>query len=300
MRVAHVAAGGLGAGYARALSDLGMLACSCDAGAAGDPVGALAGSGDFGAAVLAVPAGMRAQAARRLLDAGKHVLVVGPASPHADWQGPAREAARRGVVLAFGLEGRFCPGVADVRRRLGGGDLGEAVLTEIRRDGAACAPPPPGGGEPDDGTVDSIDVANLLFGGAPTVVSARTGAGGIACVMLGYGPGRTALLVSNPGAARDAHTVGVTCTRGHVLADLLGGTAGPAGRLRPGGDGMPPGAPVRAEPRPVPLIRGFAAAVAGGEGGSVAGPAEALNAARAAEAALLSGEKCVPIHLDLR
>jgi predicted dehydrogenase len=83
------------------------------------------------AIVSAGPGGLHAPHALQALQAGKHVLAVKPmATTKAEADQLAAAAAKSGKLLAMGFNRCFYPNVAELRKRVKAGDLGQLVHAE--------------------------------------------------------------------------------------------------------------------------------------------------------------------------
>lgn len=88
----------------------------------------------IGAVSLCTPAGLHAAQARRLVEAGRHVLVEKPLAAHsAEGQALAELADRQGLVLMAGHVFLFHPIVRTLRQMIANGELGDVrYITSIR------------------------------------------------------------------------------------------------------------------------------------------------------------------------
>lgn len=134
------------------------------------------------AVVLALPHHQHAEAARKALDAGKHVLVEKPLATTID---DARElidrAARAGLCLGVADQYRLCPILAAARAEINRDRIGRVVLV---RGGVAASHRPAadtwktdvattGGGVLLDVGIHYIDVLRTLYGEPRRVAAAR-------------------------------------------------------------------------------------------------------------------------------
>lgn len=92
---------------------------------------ALLADPSISAVVCAGPGGLRATHCLQVLNAGKHVLAVKPmATKAADAHALAAAAKAAGKLLAMGFNRCFYPNVAELRRRVKAGDLGQLTHAE--------------------------------------------------------------------------------------------------------------------------------------------------------------------------
>ena len=311
MRVALIGTGGWGKNHARVLSQLGVLCAvgDTDTGRGGEfgrmySVGhygsaeELLGSEEFDAAVVATPTSTHFAVASRLLEAKKHVLVENPITDKSgEGQALVELAEKNGVVLTCGYIERFNPVVGMVKSWVDEGKYGDLIMLEFHRENR-MPPHIRDAGVIYDTAVHDIDTANWLFGQMPSVVFARAGRinhehEDFASIMLGYRDERTAIISSNWVTPKRVRTFSAVCTDAVITSDFIsqetrvesnGGTETPRSERRE---------PLRLE------MESFLGA-AGGGGGLVVEPQQAVNVTRIAEAALLSSRKGVPIYLELK
>jgi predicted dehydrogenase len=83
------------------------------------------------AVVCAGPGGLRAVHTLQVLKSGKHALAVKPmATSRAEAEALAQASSRTGKILAMGFNRCFYPNVAELRRRVKAGDLGQITHAE--------------------------------------------------------------------------------------------------------------------------------------------------------------------------
>jgi UDP-N-acetyl-2-amino-2-deoxyglucuronate dehydrogenase len=101
-------------------------------GCAAEPdLGALLARGDIEVVCVCVPSGLHADIGARAAKAGKHLVVEKPIDVSLEAADRLIEAAEvAGVALTVISQHRFDPGLAELRRLLAGGALGQLVLGE--------------------------------------------------------------------------------------------------------------------------------------------------------------------------
>ena len=134
--------------------------------------------GDIDVVYVATPHTDHARVARAAIDASKAVLVEKPLTTTAkDTRALCSSAADRGVFFMEAMWTSFSPVVADLRRRIAAGDIGEvehvsaSFSLAFPQDGGRLWDPRLGGGTTLDQAVYPISLAHLLLG-APTSVTA--------------------------------------------------------------------------------------------------------------------------------
>ena len=328
-RIAQVGLAGRGGDRAGILSRLGVLSAVCDpcgprykeyaeryAVAGYGSVDDLLASERFGAAVVCTPAPARGGVVAQLLGAKKHVFVEGPPACGPDGGGGGggrlhELAAKNGVVLESGNPGRSGHAARTVKGLVASKRYGDLVMLGLRsHDG-----PPPDAG--DTGImcgicVQDIDTAMWMFEETPNVVFARSGRilheyEDVATVTLGFGGGRAAVISSSWTARAGIRRLEAVCTGAVISSDLATGEVGVegTGNVPGAGTGDMPGTAAAvpkaggAEPPLQREIQDFVGMIKGGPRPGAAS-LHAANAARVAEAALLSSRDGTPIHLDLK
>ena len=97
----------------------------------GGDLKAMLSDASIGAVVSAGPAGLHAAHSLAAIEAGKPVLAVKPmATKRADAEALRAAARKHGVLLALGYNRCFYPAIAELRRRVAGGDLGTLLHME--------------------------------------------------------------------------------------------------------------------------------------------------------------------------
>lgn len=307
MRVALVGSGGWGRNHARVLSEMGSLCAVCDAdGDLAREFGSRYGVPHytsardlterqaFDAAVVATPTVTHAGIAGDLIRAGKHVLVEKPFTYEpAEGRALQAMASKAGVVLTCGYIERFNPAVESVRGMVAGCRYGDLILLELHRENRIPLHIKDVGIIYDT-AVHDIDTANWLFGEMPHVVFARSGRvthphEDFATIMLGYSSNRTAMIACNWLSPRRVRTFRAAFSGAVVTGDFVTREIEVDGRPAQGLDG---------EPLARELRSFLDAAAAGRE--PVVTARDAVCVSEIAKAALLSGQRGVPIYLDLR
>lgn len=134
MRVAVLGLGSAGSRHADLAAELGHRVVGYDPNQArGSGVPRVASEHEAIAAadavIVATPSGLHASQATRALEAGRHVLVEKPLATDAeDAERVAEAAMRAGTVCGIAMNLRFHPGLVALKRLLGEGRLGPALL----------------------------------------------------------------------------------------------------------------------------------------------------------------------------
>lgn len=107
--------------------------------ALGDDYDAVLADPNIDAVVLATPHSQHAEQTVAAARAGKHIFVEKPFTlTKASAEGAVDAVERAGVVLALGHNRRFLPSIAELRRRIASGALGEISHVEANASGSGA------------------------------------------------------------------------------------------------------------------------------------------------------------------
>lgn len=148
---------------------------------ASDDLAAVLSRDDIDVVYVATPHSEHARVARAALDAGKSVLVEKPMTTSAaETRALCATAQERGLFLMEAMWTAFAPAVVDLRRRVGAGEIGEALhLTAsfclaFSSDGGRLWDPKLGGGTTLDQGVYGLSLAHMVLGRPTSVMAMGT------------------------------------------------------------------------------------------------------------------------------
>ncbi|RNJ78243.1 MAG: gfo/Idh/MocA family oxidoreductase [Nitrosopumilus sp. H13] len=308
MRIVQIGVGGWGKNHARILSEMGALAAVCDPAGAqyaskysvshyDTPAEALK-SEKFDGAIIATPTATHAEIATMMLEAKKHVLVEKPMTySSADGARLAETARRNKVILTCGYLERFNPALGIIKDYIRNKTYGDLVMMEFHRENRMPLHIKDVGIIYDT-SVHDIETANWLFGSTPQMVFASSGRirhehEDHATIMLGYQDSRVAVSSSNWITPNRVRRLSVVLTEAIISTDFITQKT----TIEKDGESETPDNEWR---EPLLLeIQGFIDAI-NGKKSDIVSPQEAVNVTKIAEAALLSGQKGIPVYLDLK
>ncbi len=308
-RIGVIGTGGWGKNHLRVLDELGALAALSDIDTArrgqySEKYG-VKGYESFGEMIteerldgvtICTPASTHFSIASKVLELGVHTLVEKPMTTSIkDAQILIELAEKKKRILTVGFIERFNPAIADLKKIIREGRLGEPILMEFHRENKR--------GENildigvvKDASVHDIDTARWLFGEEPKTVYARVGSvtskqEDFAAIMLGFGERRTAFIMTNWVTPSRVRTLEAVFTKGVVSVDFVtqqtqiheeGGTT----------------IPKRAVQEPLLLeLKEYVSAIEEKRPALVTGR-DGMNATRIAEAVLASSRTSSPIFLS--
>lgn len=334
MNLILVGAGERGLPYADALSRLGVLAAVCDA----DEGSACAKNysvphyanvdeaiqhEEFDGAIVATPEDTHFEMASKLLDAKKHLFVEWPLTRDVtECDSLLHLAERRKIVLSCGHTDELYTREAGMIRQIASqAEHGSLVALGIyKRYGV------PSGKDADtstssllpsiirDSLMHDVDIANSLYGDAPTAVFMRVGnirhgnvtKRGTSSVTLGYGNGRLATFLSNWVTPGPILRLEASFENASVVWNMLDGSVNVEGtdcKVEPDNcsvsDDDDSSIQNRNTDRISTTLQDFLDDIRHKKHGTT-GARHALATAKIAEAALLSDKRGIPIYLDLR
>jgi UDP-N-acetylglucosamine 3-dehydrogenase len=314
LRVAVVGVGGWGKNHARVLHDLGVLSAICDA----DPhrsnrIACLYGAefytsveemlemeNKLDACVVCTPTRTHFPIGRKIIEKGINTFIEKPLSfSTTECEEIAQIAKKRGVILTSGYIERFNPAVRDVKRIIDSKQYGDLLMMEFHRENRMPLHITDVGVIYDT-SVHDIDTAMFLFNTSPHMVFARAGKKfhlheDFATIMLGFENQRVAIIASNWITPKKVRRFSAVCTDGIITGDFITQEI----KIDHGDATVIPRRQQFQEPLVLEL-RSFLDAICGKVNTPVVSPADAINATRVAEAALLSSDTGSPIYLDLK
>lgn len=310
VRVGVIGTGGWGKNHLRVLSELGALTALCDIDEErartygekyrvrwySDTVDMVAKE-KLDAATVCTPTSTHLDLAIKTIEAGLHTFVEKPLTyASSDGQRIVEAAEARRVILTVGYIERYNPAVAELKKTLERGRIGEPLLLEFHRENKW------GGTVKDvgvitDTSVHDIDTARWMFGGEPRVVFARTGSvlskhEDFAAIILGFDGQRTAFITSNWVTPKRVRQLVTVCTEGVATLDFV------TQELRID-DSSGTSVPRRQWQEPLMLeLKSFIECIEMKKPPLVTGK-DAVNTTKVAEAALISSQTGSPIYLQL-
>jgi UDP-N-acetylglucosamine 3-dehydrogenase len=215
VRVAVVGTGGWGKNHVRVLSEIGALVAICDVdksradlyskkyGVAGyGSVDEMSKKESLDAVTICTPASTHFSIASDTLSAGLNTFVEKPmTTTTADAEKLIDLAKSHNRALTVGFIERFNPPIAELKKTIEGGKMGDLILLEFHREnrrGENIADV----GIVKDASVHDIDTARWLFAEEPKTVFARVGAvksknEDFAAIVMGFSGRKTAFLTTN-------------------------------------------------------------------------------------------------------
>lgn len=213
--IAVIGTGGWGKNHVRVLSELGNLAAVCDLDASRatafaekyrvkgySNVDELLSKEKPDGVTVCTPASTHYAVATKTLKAGINTFVEKPmTSTVKEAQDLIAEAEKAKRILTVGFIERFNPAITELKKMITQGMFGRPLLFEYHREnrrGENIVDV----GVVKDASVHDIDTARWLFSEEPKVVYARVESvmgknEDIASIMLGFGAGRTAFILTN-------------------------------------------------------------------------------------------------------
>lgn len=249
------------------------------------------------AVTVCTPTSTHYDVAKKFLTHGIATLVEKPLTyKSAQGEELVQIAKDNDSILTVGFIERFNPAIEGVKKVLKEKTLGDPLLIEFRRENR-WAGVVKDVGVILDSSVHDIDTARWIFHDEPKIVFARKGKvitehEDFATIVLGFDHQRTAFLISNWVTPKKKRTISITCTGGNVTADYLTQEV----MIDDGNSILIPKRPFEE-----PLLKeltAFVDAVENKRQPLVTGM-DGLNTTKIAEAALNSGERGVPIYLNL-
>jgi len=215
VKAAVIGTGGWGKNHVRVLSELGALVAICDVdrtradfyskkygATAYASVDEMTKNEGLDAVTICTPASTHFKIASETLSAGLHTFVEKPMTTStADAEKLIDVAKRNNRVLTVGFIERFNPPIAELKKTIEGGKMGDLILLEFHREnrrGENIADV----GIVKDASVHDIDTARWLFAEDPKTVFARVGAvksknEDFAAIVMGFSGRKTAFLTTN-------------------------------------------------------------------------------------------------------
>ena len=311
MKIIQIGTGSWGNNHIRILSQLGVLSAVCDA----DPqrskeygeqysinhytsLDELLHTEEFDGALIVTPTSTHVEIATKLLEAKKHVFVEKPMTYKSkDGDKLVKLAEQNKVILTCGYIERFNPAVDTVKKFITEKKFGDLIMLEFHRENRVPLHIKDVG-IIHDTSVHDIDTANWLFNDTPNLVFARAGKikhthEDFASITLGYKNDKVATIFSNWITPKKVRKFNAVCTDAVISSDFITQEITVDKSDRP--------EPVQNEKQePLLLeIQNFLGAVEG-KNKQLVKSTEAVNVTKIAEAVLLSSQKGVPIHLDLK
>jgi UDP-N-acetylglucosamine 3-dehydrogenase len=309
LKVGLVGVGGWGKNHARVLSELGVLAAICDK----DLSRAMSFSKLYGVpaygsvedmirsqqlhiADVCTPTTTHRQVAGILLESGIHVFIEKPlASTVQEGREIAELAKRKGLTVGVGYIERFNPAVAQLKKLVTEGSLGELLVAEFYRENRWSGVKDVGIIK--DTSVHDIDTARHIFEEEPLQVFCRTGRilgpyEDFAVMMLGFKGHRTAILLTNWVTPKRERRLSAIFASGVVRLDFLtrevrvDTESGTESRMYESQE------PLKLE------ISSFLRAVESGER-PVVDAQDAIKTSMIAEAAVYSSSSGLPVNIQL-
>ena len=311
MKIVQIGTGGWGKNHTRILSQLGVLVAVCDADSQKSKeygekysvnhytsLDEMLTAEEFDGAFVVTPTSTHTAIAQKLLETKKHVFVEKPMTYKSeDGQNLAKIAEKNKVILTCGYIERFNPAVDVVKKMVKEKKYGDLVMLEFHRENRMPLHIKDVGIIYDT-SVHDIDTANWLFDEMPQVVFAKAGKikhehEDFTSIMLGYKNDKVAIITSNWITPKKLRKFNAVCTDAIISSDFI--TQEIIIEKDESSETIQ-----NEKQEPLSLeIQSFLGAIEG-KNEQVVKSQEAVNVTKIAEAALLSSQKGIPIHLDLK
>ncbi|MGD2106070.1 MAG: Gfo/Idh/MocA family oxidoreductase [Nitrosopumilaceae archaeon] len=126
------------------------------------------------------------------------------------------------VILTWGLDERFSSSIENLKQSLKQKNFGDLIMLELYRQSTISQK---NKGIIFEGTINDIDIANVIFDELPVVVFARLGYSEdeneiFASMMLGYKDNKTVVILSNGTLSEKVKKIQLFCTEAILQVDL--------------------------------------------------------------------------------
>lgn len=308
VRIGVIGTGGWGKNHVRVLNEIDSLAAVCDLDRSRleqfskkyrvpgyASLDEMVKKEGLDGVTICTPAATHFSVASQTLQAGLHTFVEKPmTTTSADGEALIQAAKSANRSLTVGFIERFNPPIADLKRSIASGTLGELILLEFHRENRR------GDNIVDvgivkDASVHDLDTARWLFAEEPRVVFARVGKArskneDFAAIMLGFSGEKTAFLTTNWVTPSRVRTLSAVFANGVIDVDFVSQQT----RVHEE-DGTT--IPVRPVQEPLTQeLKEFTSAIAEKRKPLVTGE-DGMRATRLAEAVLASSSSGAPIYL---